>query len=348
MAVTISGNFGAGHTYFAHSPVVVTINGLEWPREGPFNIVKLDVIYNNAVAGHFMADTGGQPSFSFDISSALRVIWSDYTYQDQLAAATNVINGSTRVSAWHQPREYSLNVYTEYVDSSDNEITVTSAGTFTGGQCLPGRLTEMERSMARFADVSTLERTNLRYGDASTKPTGIPERVGRHSMTSWCDFSSNGACTYFHGYSMPVENDKPTVHAPLVIRDEEDYTDFLFINRRGTMETCSGRMLEEMEIEVDTKQYGRSERPTFAPSRTLLALANGGRRSWNMSSGYQTREWTEWWTTEFLMARQWWMVYDGTIIPVTVVPGKKSTSIYNRAKQQMASVDFTVTLGLDG
>jgi hypothetical protein len=51
---------------------------------------------------------------------------------------------------------------------------------------------------------------------------------------------------------------------------------------------------------------------------------------------------------EFLMARQWWMLYKGSFVPVIVEPAKKQTSIYDRAKQQMPSVEFTVTLALEG
>ena len=68
----------------------------------------------------------------------------------------------------------------------------------------------------------------------------------------------------------------------------------------------------------------------------------------NMSSGEQTREWAEWWTMEFLLARQWWMLYKGAYVPVIVEPAKKQTSIYDRTKQEMPSVEFTVTLALEG
>jgi hypothetical protein len=67
-----------------------------------------------------------------------------------------------------------------------------------------------------------------------------------------------------------------------------------------------------------------------------------------MSSGEQTREWAEWWTMEFLTARQWWMLYKGAYVPVIVEPAKKQTSIYDRTKQEMPSVEFTVTLALEG
>jgi len=42
------------------------------------------------------------------------------------------------------------------------------------------------------------------------------------------------------------------------------------------------------------------------------------------------------------------MLLDGQYVPVIVEPAKKSVSIYDRAKQQLAHVDFTVTLALEG
>ena len=135
---------------------------------------------------------------------------------------------------------------------------------------------------------------------------------------------------------------------PIVLRDAVPYVDFLFLNRRGAVETCSALMKESMDITVDSTQYARVEGPAFRPSRSLMAIASGGRRSWAMSSGFVTREWAEWWTAEFLMARQWWMLYQGKFVPVVVAPAKKQTGIYDRAKQTMASVEFTVTLALEG
>jgi len=35
-------------------------------------------------------------------------------------------------------------------------------------------------------------------------------------------------------------------------------------------------------------------------------------------------------------------------VPVIVEPSKKSITIYDRSKQQMPHVDFTVTLALEG
>lgn len=351
MAVTVSGMFGSNKTYFCNSPVVIEISGLEWPSSSPFTIVRVEVIYDHTVVGKFHADAGGQSSIIFDISSALRAIWSGTTFQSEVAAAQAAAGGGANNSSSRSYRSYSLSVYTEYIDSTDGELTTTGSGTFTGGRCMLGGLSEMERSVIDSisnADVSHLEQSNTRNGDASTKPTSSPERVGSESITSWVDVSSEGTTSTFYPATASPVSDRASAHAPLVLRDSIPYQDFIFVNRRGAVETCSAQMLESLQIDVEAQQYSRDERPTFIPSRSLMSLSSGGRRSWPMSSGHQTREWAEWWVMEFLRARQWWMLYQGTFVPVIVEPAKKSTTIYDRTKQQMPSVEFTVTLALEG
>lgn len=358
MAVTISGMFGSGNTYFADSPVVITVSGLEWgtPVTSPFTIVRVKVLYNGTAVGEFRADTGGQTSISFDISSALRAIWSDYTFSTEVAAAQNQTSASRRF------RSYSLKVYTEYLDSTDGEYTTTESDEITGGQCAIGHLTEWERSAVssdEAADASYWENTNPRNGDASTKPRTSPERVGSTSITSWTDVSNEGTQSVFYpptAASGKGSADSYGVHPPLVLRDSQPYTDFLFLNRRGAVETCSALTMEAMSITAETQKYSLTKRPSFRPTRSLTAIGTDGRRSWQMSSGPVTREWAEWWITEFLGGRrkQWWMLWQGPgldtprYVPVIVEPAKKQTSVYDRARQQMPHVDFTVTLALEG
>lgn len=366
--VTVSGMFGDGHTYFADSPVVIDISGLKWPGTSPFNVVKMEVLYQNNVVGHFQGDTYGQSSISFDVSSALRAIWADYGFGGEVEKAGNALSAQVGQPFSREMRRYFLRIYTEYVSDDDGGVfTITQCEDehgntdIPGGQCLLGGLTEWERSLITDdskRDVSALEHTGIRNGDASTKPTSSPEKVGWESITSWVDVQSGYTKSIFYPAAYNGrrgENDDVagreqgwTGHAPIVLRDTVPYVDFLFVNRRGAVETCSAQPLESMSIDVESTQYARVERPTFRPSRSIMSFATGGRRSWEMSSGYVTREWAEWWVLEFLMAKQRWMLYKGRFVPVTVTPAKKSTTIYDRTKQQMSSVEFTVTLALEG
>lgn len=346
--------FGSGKTYFSGSPVVIDISGLEWNASSPFDIVRVNVLdASNNIVGDFHADTGGQTAISFDIQSALRSIWADYEFTTEVNAAAAALTATSvsGQSATRSFRGYSLKLSTEYLDSTDNEFTTTESQSFSGGQCMIGALTEWERyniGAKENADASYWEGSNPRNGDASTKPRATPERVGKSSITSWVDVSADGTTSVFYPSAAPSAGDGTTQHAPLVLRDSIDYQDFLFVNRRGAVETASALMKEALNISAEAKQYNKIERPTFKPSRSLLAIPSGGRRSWEMSSGYVTREWAAWWTQEFLNGQRHWMLLDGQFVPVIVEPAKKSVSIYDRAKQQLAHVDFTVTLALEG
>ena len=372
--VTISGMFGDGKTYFADSPVVIDISGLDWgsPVTSPFTIVRVEVIYEGRVVGNFHSDTGGQTTASFDISTALKAIWRNYDYagtNGEIAKANAALTTNSGQTASRSMREYSLKVYTEYMASDNGGVyTTTEYGPFTGGQCLMGGYTQWERSLITNdadRDVSYLEHKGPRNGDASTKPTASPERVGSNSITSWLDVKQGYTKSIFYpaAYNNGAgESDDPqqtnpwTGHAPIVLRDNQPYVDFLFINRRGAIETCSGMTKEAMSINSTMTQYSRTDGPTFRPTRSLMAIGTDGRRSWQMSSGYVTREWAEWWTQEFVNGKrkQWWMLWQGPgapsakYVPVTIKAAKSDTTIYDRTKQQLAHVDFTVTLALEG
>lgn len=356
MAVTVSGMFGEEKTYFSGSPVVIDIKGLEWNDSSPFDIVKINVKDSDGkTIGDFHADTGKQSEISFDIQSALRVLWADYDFDNELAKAKAALTAtSTDGQSYTRPyRSYSLELYTEYLDSTDKEMNTTKCSIDpSAGRCMLGWLTEWERyniGEKENADASHWEHTNKRNGDASTKPSSSPERVGKDSITSWVDVNADGTTSVFYPSAAAVQADSESAHAPIVLRDTgQQYQDFLFVNRRGAVETCSALMLESMEIEVDVDDYNRIERPSFIPKRSLFAVASGGRKSWDMSSGYVDRAWAQWWTTEFLMAQRHWMLIDGQYVPVIVEPSKKNVSIYDRTKQQMPHVDFTVTMALEG
>lgn len=368
--VEVTGMFGEGKVYFSNSPVIINITGLRWPQSSPFTIVHVEVVFDGEVVGSYRSDAIGQSDISFDISSALRVIWRNYTFAREVAAAANAVQSSSASgfipaddddieNGIRTYRSYYLRIYTEYFAADDGGVftktqCIDKDGNtdIPGGQCLTGGLTEWERSFIEEkenAHVAHWEHTNLRNGDASTKPVSTPERVGKNSITSWVDVNSQGTqCIFYSPYAGEGSGtgDSTSPHPPLVLRDNIPYVDFLFVNRRGAVETCSAQMLEDMGLSSEVTQYRRNERPAFRPTRSLLAINSGSIRSWNMSSGYQTRDWAVWWVTEFISAKQWWMLYQNKFIPVVVEPAKKDIEIYDRTKQNLPSVGFTVTLAL--
>lgn len=346
--------FGNEKTYFSGSPVVIDISGLEWNDSSPFDIVKINVKNSSGnIVGDFHADTGGQSEISFDIQSALRAIWADYDFADEIKAATAALTATSvdGQSVSRAYRGYSIQLSTEYLDSTDNEFTTPESTSFPGGQCMIGALTEWERyniEKKEDADASHWEKSNTRNGDASTKPVSSPERVGKSSITSWVDVNAEGTVSVFYPSAAIAVDDQNAQHVPIILRDNFDYQDFLFVNRRGAVETCSAMTKEAMNIDVDIDTYNKVERPAFKPTRSLFTISSGGRRSWEMSSGFVDRKWAEWWTQEFLKGLRHWMLIEGKYVPVIIEPAKKSVSIYDKTKQQMPHVDFTVTLALEG
>lgn len=325
--------------FFAGSPVVVSIEGLAWQHDSsgnptsPFNVVVVEVLYNGKVVGEMRGDTGGQSSIDFDISTALRAIWSDYTFDDEVSKVNALLDGSGSTSSTRGVRSYLLQCYREYIDSTDGKFTRTERSTIGGGSCVIGKWTEWERGYGDVLEVPA-------GGSASTKPS-TPERVGSTSLTSAVAFDASSS-TVSMFYKPPLSADTA------VLRDTYPYTDFLFVNRRGAVETCSAPTMEAMSVEVESKQYAFIERPKFTPTRSLMSVSSGGRRSWQMSSGHQRREWADWWAEEFLTASRHWMLYDGRYVPVVVKEGKKSSTVYDKAMQAYQHVDFTVTLALEG
>ena len=67
-----------------------------------------------------------------------------------------------------------------------------------------------------------------------------------------------------------------------------------------------------------------------------------------MSSGTVSRAWADWWVTEFLMAKKYWMFYDGRWLPVTVTPVDDETLVYDRSEQRLPHVDFEVEIAVEG
>lgn len=308
------------------------------------------------------SEAGNLPSIAFDLSSSLRAAWFGYAWTKELEAAATALATGVTAETLRDSIAYKLSYATEYVGRDG--ITRTEYSSNIESWCLMGGFTELERYSADlheglswlFNTVPEPAISNAGFV-ATTKPTS-PEFIGAKSLVVF------GIVTYFETDD-PTDTDPITtmqrfypweeyqadsfvLHDRTFVRDSRCNVDFLFINSRGALESCTARTLETEGIEVSTQQYALTGRPSFRPQRSLMAIASGGRRSWKMSSGHVAREWAEWWALEFLRAKQWWMLYDGRYLPVTVEPSNKQTSIYDRTKQDMPSVEFTVTLALEG
>ena len=73
-----------------------------------------------------------------------------------------------------------------------------------------------------------------------------------------------------------------------------------------------------------------------------------GPATWRMSSGYVNRAWAEWFATEFLTAKHYWMRVDGRWLPVVVSPSENAATIYDRNDPSLRDVQFIVRAAVNG
>lgn len=132
------------------------------------------------------------------------------------------------------------------------------------------------------------------------------------------------------------------------VEDNPDRHQFFFINSFGMLETASAVCYESKQKELSTTEYNRVQEPGFRPSSFHSADVTSKPDTWAMSTGFISREWAEWWTTEFLKSKKHWLrLSDGTILPVSIKPNNKYT-LYNKATADMNSIGFTVISNIEG
>ena len=92
-----------------------------------------------------------------------------------------------------------------------------------------------------------------------------------------------------------------------------------------------------------------------------MAVTSDGRGSFDMSSGYVSREEADWWATEFLTARKHWVrmgvkrkLTDGAWstsslwLPVAVKPSDDSVVVYDKKEGMLPHIDFTAEVAVSG
>lgn len=297
-----------------------------------------------------------KPAYSLDVRTAYQSYYFDYDFRREAIMANAVITfgGANVVSFKRAAVQGSFSAAMSYIDQSGIKQQTTVIEDELSYVFL-GRFTEMERLVRAEQGAASIAADidpETDYAVATTKPNK-PELIGADSLFVVSCFVADGES----------EDAPPALETRMVSKDVSDtthlgrtfvrdasrhYTDFLFVNSRGAIESCSGVALDSMEITATTKHYHHIQGVSFSPERPLFSIADGGQRSWDMSSGYVSRAWAEWWTLEFLRAPQWWMRIGDRYYPVTIEPSKKNLGIYDRTKQSMSHIDFTVTLAYEG
>lgn len=337
--ITLSNN--TDQYYFAGSPVVVnvTVDANTFPEDSSLRKMNILVSCLHSINGHdytssfiFQGETDNGETYTADISTALR------------AAMSRRVVSPTSTSIMNKV-QFKVTVYASYLlDGEDVSERNTPKQVDTGNELYnaqPGMFTELELMINGGNRIpATL--------DFSTKPTEgalcYPGYRIRYVMRS----QQGILPVTFVVDSAPTDVTCTVNNRTYYIERNAQCYSLLFLNRRGMLEDACCMPLEALQFNMDKKEYQQQGLPSETPVSSLRAVRPSIRRSYAMSSGYTTQEMADWWITEFLASEHYWLLLDGRWIPVSVVPTNKKLTEYDKANPGACSVNFTVTLALEG
>lgn len=130
------------------------------------------------------------------------------------------------------------------------------------------------------------------------------------------------------------------------VPDDGRWFDFQFINTRGLNESAFARKASE-SAKGSAQTHVRSLRETFSRMSHRVSVPSAVNTVLQFSSGFVDLPTARWWAFEFCRSKWHWIFYNGVWMPCTVSISD-NTKLYESSKAQLLSVEFDVTLGIDG
>ena len=344
--ITLSNN--TTQYYFAGSPVVVTVqvDNNTFPESASLRRMNILVECLYSISGHdyrssfiFSGESDNGESFTADISTALRAAMS----RREITPASTAIG----------PRvDFKVTVYASWLQDGEEQTERDTDRQVVSPSEEDEEDYEMYRALSgMFTEMELLEIGRNRiplYMDFSTKPAEGGIVYPGHRIL-YAELLSEGPRTS-SSVVEPEQGEETWQYEgrTYYIEREEKCFSFLFLNRRGQIEDACCISYDSLQYNIDKKEYEQHGLPSETPVASLRGARPAIRRSYLMSSGYCSQEMADWWITEFLASEKYWLMMDNKWIPVSVAPSNKKITEYDRANPGACSVNFTVTLGLEG
>lgn len=281
------------------------------------------------------------------------------------------VNGTQSLSQTTYAARYTITYKESYLDG----MVEIEEGETTSEQynAIPGRLTEFERLTTTHADTTEVlgeGRILSRKPEGDIVPLGwmlcIPAVSTRSDTITYSVLQgeeSKEYSDYTRGTLVPdslvistsvlkegefkvntgFENGKKryAVKANPLMRH------FIFLNGFGLMESVAAYTREALEFDIQSSLYTLPSEMSYRATTRTANYAQDPSGELSMSSGFVSREWAEWWLTEFVVTRKAWMYDNGRYIPVTIIP-EETNELYDRSKPELLSVNFSVRYAFSG
>ena len=346
---TIAGGSYPLEFNFIENPIMVGVTNFTFPTDATFRqaVVQVDVTPTFSGASSaiykFYADASSGDTVWLDISTALRGAMGEWQPE-----AKDIILSEDSLFTYPYAT-FNITVFEKYL--LDGIVYEEKTTERTGAYAYYGGMTEYERLVSEKhpADIYLPDDTK-RY--ISRKPTasGKGEIIETGFYRTYSYFR-NGRM-YTHSYPITAANegkqgyDGAGYFWQLPVSGER--RQFAFVNSLGVIETIMAQSRESLSYEIESSTKSLVTTPQYKPNPNVTTHKTGGYGKWQMSSGKVSREWADWWVTEFLMAKKYWMLHNGMWLPVAVTPTDDSMEIYNRSENSLPHVDFDVQLAVKG
>lgn len=320
-----------GGTVLAGNPVIVSVSAGTFPEKSSFRQIVLDVIGDGKELQFKTEVSASGETVEFDISSALRsLLWGGAAEPQELVSSATAYNRSA---------SFGIRVHDEYL--MDGEIWKTDAvvNGNTNNLAIGGGHWETDLTAVTMDQTAWLSST--RFTD---KPSS-GEVVCQGTPYFYSDFYSGRQRTRRTTYNTlgAATRDGRNLYITELPSPLNGMQCIAFRNHYGVLETvcCHGKPLEA--VSTLRTNYVRQSAPSYRPGQKGCGITAGPTPYVRLSSGPLDDDWSRWWNTEVCAATEFWLWHRSAWWPCTVEFEEKH-DVYDRSKQELPSVDFTLTL----
>lgn len=352
---------------FSGDPIIVkaktTLTGKTFLR------IKLTV---NATAYSSIGEKTYSENYSYEVGNdGLATFNIGETIKMAMESSVSIIVSKNTILPVYYAVKYTLTYKESYLDG----IKEIEEGEMTSEQysAVTGSLTEYERMIATNADTTTIigeGRILSRKPDGDMVPQGVNlyiPAVDRYkeavSYTIVQGDVKKELISPSGGILIPasimidtsslqegeftVNTDHENGKKRYIVKQSPNMRHFLFMNGFGVLESVTAVTRESLSYDIQSDLYSVPQDIDFRGTTQVINYAQAPNAVFGMSSGYVTREWAEWWLSEFVVTRKAWMLDGGIYLPVAIIP-EETNDLIDRSKPGLLSVNFSVRYAFTG